>query len=155
MGLGNRRRGTAHGQTARFGSVTVLNGHIHQIVRKVEGNVTFHTGVPPPIRNPRPGSAPTGASQGARGPARGDARRHQRLGGETPGSLVLSDTTMHAHERQNPTMADGAGATMLTFTAMAGFLVVSGRTRRLRTTRITMKEFMFSPVPLKVRVVPR
>jgi 3',5'-cyclic AMP phosphodiesterase CpdA len=26
----------------RFGSVTVLNGHIHQIMQKVEGNVTFH-----------------------------------------------------------------------------------------------------------------
>jgi 3',5'-cyclic AMP phosphodiesterase CpdA len=31
-------------QLRRFGSVTVLNGHIHQIVQKVEGNVTFHTG---------------------------------------------------------------------------------------------------------------
>jgi 3',5'-cyclic AMP phosphodiesterase CpdA len=30
-------------QLNRFGSVTVLNGHIHQIVQKVEGNVTFHT----------------------------------------------------------------------------------------------------------------
>ena len=30
-------------QLRRFGSVTVLNGHIHQIVQKVEGNVTFHT----------------------------------------------------------------------------------------------------------------
>jgi 3',5'-cyclic AMP phosphodiesterase CpdA len=30
-------------QLQRFGSVTVLNGHIHQIVQKVEGNVTFHT----------------------------------------------------------------------------------------------------------------
>jgi 3',5'-cyclic AMP phosphodiesterase CpdA len=27
----------------RFGSVSVLNGHIHQIVQKVEGNMTFHT----------------------------------------------------------------------------------------------------------------
>src|SRR5580704_8615289 len=27
----------------RFGSVTVLNGHIHQVMQKVEGNVTFHT----------------------------------------------------------------------------------------------------------------
>jgi Calcineurin-like phosphoesterase len=27
----------------RFGSVTVLNGHIHQIVQKVEGHITFHT----------------------------------------------------------------------------------------------------------------
>jgi 3',5'-cyclic AMP phosphodiesterase CpdA len=30
-------------QLRRFGSVTVLNGHIHQIVQKVEGNVTYHT----------------------------------------------------------------------------------------------------------------
>ena len=27
----------------RFGAVTVLNGHIHQIVQRVEGHVTFHT----------------------------------------------------------------------------------------------------------------
>jgi len=26
-----------------FGSVTVLNGHIHQTLQKVEGNITFHT----------------------------------------------------------------------------------------------------------------
>lgn len=31
------------GQLKRFGSVTVLNGHIHQIVQKTEGNITFHT----------------------------------------------------------------------------------------------------------------
>ena len=31
------------GPLRRFGSVTVLNGHIHQIVQKVEGNMTFHT----------------------------------------------------------------------------------------------------------------
>ncbi len=29
--------------TRRFGSVTILNGHIHQIVQKVEGHLTFHT----------------------------------------------------------------------------------------------------------------
>ena len=27
----------------RFGAVTVLNGHVHQVMSKVEGNVTFHT----------------------------------------------------------------------------------------------------------------
>lgn len=27
----------------RFGSVTFLNGHIHQIIQKVEGNLRFHT----------------------------------------------------------------------------------------------------------------
>lgn len=31
------------GYLRRFGSVTILNGHIHQIVQKVEGNITFHT----------------------------------------------------------------------------------------------------------------
>jgi plastocyanin len=45
------------------------------------------------------------------------------------------------------------GATMLTFMAMAGFLVVSAaHAETPEPTRITMKEFMFSPVPLKVRV---
>ena len=29
----------------RFGSLTVLNGHVHQVLQKVEGNVTFHTGI--------------------------------------------------------------------------------------------------------------
>jgi len=30
-----------------FGSVTVLNGHIHQVVQKVEGNVSFHMAMVP------------------------------------------------------------------------------------------------------------
>jgi len=39
----------------RFGSVTVLNGHIHQIVQKVEGNVTFHTARSTAYPQPAPG----------------------------------------------------------------------------------------------------
>ena len=42
----------------RFGSVTVLNGHIHQIVQKVEGNVSFHTAMSTAFPQPAPGSAP-------------------------------------------------------------------------------------------------
>jgi len=42
----------------RFGSVTVLNGHIHQIVQKVEGNVAFHTATSTAFPQPAPGSAP-------------------------------------------------------------------------------------------------
>jgi 3',5'-cyclic AMP phosphodiesterase CpdA len=46
----------------RFGSVTVLNGHIHQVMQKVEGNVTFHTAMstafpqaaPAPDKKPGP-----------------------------------------------------------------------------------------------------
>ena len=39
----------------RFGSVTVLNGHIHQIVQKVEGNMTFHTARSTAFPQPAPG----------------------------------------------------------------------------------------------------
>ena len=41
----------------RFGSVTVLNGHIHQIVQKVEGNVSFHTAMATAFPQPAPGAA--------------------------------------------------------------------------------------------------
>jgi len=41
----------------RFGSVTVLNGHIHQIMQKVEGNVTFHTAMSTAFPQPAPGTA--------------------------------------------------------------------------------------------------
>jgi 3',5'-cyclic AMP phosphodiesterase CpdA len=42
----------------RFGSVTVLNGHIHQVLQKVEGNVTFHTAASTAYPQPAPGTAP-------------------------------------------------------------------------------------------------
>ncbi|HEU5194111.1 MAG TPA: metallophosphoesterase [Methylomirabilota bacterium] len=42
----------------RFGSVTVLNGHIHQVLQKVEGNVAFHTAMSTAFPQPAPGSAP-------------------------------------------------------------------------------------------------
>src|ERR1700682_2775982 len=43
----------------RFGSVTVLNGHIHQLIQKVEGNVTFHTAMSTAFPQPAPGTAPS------------------------------------------------------------------------------------------------
>ncbi len=50
------------GYLRRFGSVTVLNGHIHQIVQKVEGNMTFHTArstaYPQPVAGVGPGPGP-------------------------------------------------------------------------------------------------
>ena len=55
--------GTADGAQAlsylkKFGSVTVLNGHIHQVMQKVEGNVTFHTAASTAFPQPAPGTAP-------------------------------------------------------------------------------------------------
>jgi 3',5'-cyclic AMP phosphodiesterase CpdA len=43
----------------RFGSVTVLNGHIHQVMQKVEGNVAFHTALSTAFPQPAPGTAPS------------------------------------------------------------------------------------------------
>ncbi len=56
--------GTEDGITAlsymkRFGSVTVLNGHIHQTMQKVEGNVFYHTAMSTAFPQPKPGQAPS------------------------------------------------------------------------------------------------
>ena len=55
--------GTAEGEQIaqmlrRFGSVTVLNGHIHQIVQKVEGNIHFHTARSTAYPQPQAGNGP-------------------------------------------------------------------------------------------------
>ena len=57
-GWGTEDSAQALGLLARFGSVTVLNGHIHQLMQKVEGNVTFHTARSTAFPQPAPGTAP-------------------------------------------------------------------------------------------------
>jgi 3',5'-cyclic AMP phosphodiesterase CpdA len=42
----------------RFGSVTCLNGHVHQVMTKTEGNITFHTAAPTAYPLPHPGVGP-------------------------------------------------------------------------------------------------
>lgn len=79
----------------RFGSVTVLNGHIHQIMQKVEGNVTFHSAMSTAFPQPTPGTAP------APGPMKVDADKLQSVLGITdvtfiPGrsALAVVDATL-------------------------------------------------------------
>jgi 3',5'-cyclic AMP phosphodiesterase CpdA len=79
----------------RFGSVTVLNGHIHQVLQKVEGTVRFHTAMSTAFPQPAPGSAP------APGPMKipeSDARRMLGLREVTyvPGrqTLAVVDSTL-------------------------------------------------------------
>ncbi len=60
--------GTGDAQAAltmlrRFGSVTILNGHIHQIAQKVEGRMTFHTARSTAFPQPAPGTAPSPGPQ--------------------------------------------------------------------------------------------
>ncbi|MGA8709108.1 MAG: metallophosphoesterase [Steroidobacteraceae bacterium] len=79
----------------RFGSVTVLNGHIHQIVQKVEGNVTFHTArstsYPQPVAGQGPGPSPLKVPddqlRGMLGVTSVSEVRHPR-------SLTLSDSSL-------------------------------------------------------------
>ena len=58
-GWGTEDGGRALDMLKRFGSVTVLNGHIHQIMQKVEGNVAFYTAASTAFPQPAPGSAPS------------------------------------------------------------------------------------------------
>jgi Icc protein len=57
-GWGTEDSAQALSYLKRFGSVTVLNGHIHQILQKVEGNVSFHTARSTAFPQPAPGTAP-------------------------------------------------------------------------------------------------
>ncbi len=79
----------------RFGSVTVLNGHIHQMVKKVEGNITFHTARSTAFPQPAPGAAPKP------GPMKVEAGKLRSVLGitevryvESRGSLAVVDATL-------------------------------------------------------------
>jgi Icc protein len=92
--------GTRDGEVAlktlkRFGSLTILNGHIHQVMRKVEGNVTFHTARSTAFPQSEPG-------KGTPGPMRDlPADKLKAALGlssvsyvENPGSLAIVDATL-------------------------------------------------------------
>lgn len=57
-GWGTSDSEQALGYLKRFGSVTVLNGHIHQTMKKVEGNITFHTAMSTAFPQAAPGVGP-------------------------------------------------------------------------------------------------
>jgi hypothetical protein len=94
-GWGTRDAERALGLLKRFGSVTVLNGHVHQVMQKVEGSVTFHTARSTAFPQPEPG-------KGTPGPIRDlpAARLKATLGlvavsyVETSGSLAVVDSTL-------------------------------------------------------------
>jgi 3',5'-cyclic AMP phosphodiesterase CpdA len=58
-GWGTEDGGKALTLLKKFGSMTVLNGHIHQVMQKIEGNVAFHTARSTAFPQPAPGSAPS------------------------------------------------------------------------------------------------
>lgn len=126
----------------RFGSVTVLNGHIHQIVQKVEGNVTFHTArstaYPQPIAGQGPGPGPLKVSTDQLPSTLGVTSVVLAKPAKT---LTLNDTTIAgtaavASAANNATKSDGS--------AEAKSSEASG-------PQVEIKEFMFHPTSLKVK----
>jgi Icc protein len=57
-GWGTDDSARALGLLKRFGSVTVLNGHVHQVAQKVEGEISFYTAMSTAFPQPAPGTAP-------------------------------------------------------------------------------------------------
>ena len=86
-GWGTEDSARALAYLKRFGSVSVLNGHIHQVMQKVEGHVTFHTAMSTAFPQPAPGSAPSP------GPMKVDADQLKR---------VLGLSRMSFHDVNHP-----------------------------------------------------
>jgi hypothetical protein len=58
-GWGTDDSAQALGHLKRFGSVSVLNGNIHQVLQKVEGHVTIHRALSTTFPQPAPGTTPS------------------------------------------------------------------------------------------------
>jgi len=86
-GWGTEDSARALAYLKRFGSVSVLNGHIHQVMQKVEGHVSFHTAMSTAFPQPAPGSAPSP------GPMKVDADRLKK---------VLGISRMSFHDVHHP-----------------------------------------------------
>jgi Icc protein len=87
-GWGTEDSAQALGYLKKFGSVSVLNGHIHQVMQKVEGNVTFHTARSTAFPQPAPGTAPSP------GPMKVPAEQLRTLLGVTGANFVRGKHTL-------------------------------------------------------------
>jgi Icc protein len=72
----------------RFGSVTVLNGHIHQVMQKIEGKISFHTAMSTAFPQPAPGTAPSA------GPMKVPADQLRRVLGITDVNYLVSGSSL-------------------------------------------------------------
>jgi 3',5'-cyclic-AMP phosphodiesterase len=126
----------------RFGSATVLNGHIHQIMQKVEGHVAFHTAMSTAFPQPTPGTAPSP------GPMTVDPQRLKSVLGITdvtfvPGRSMLAvvDATLSGL----PPEFDAASHDAMTQRQQQRKSIALG------PTEIGIDNFQFSPAILKVK----
>ena len=130
----------------RFGSVTVLNGHIHQIMQKVEGNIAFHTAMSTAFPQPTPGTAP------APGPMKVEPERLRSVLGIADvtfvpgrGTLAIVDATLSGEPPA--------------FEAASHDAMMRARTERrnlvLGPNEIGIDNFSFTPAVLTVKAGTR
>ena len=132
----------ALGLLKRFGSVTVLNGHIHQIMQKVEGNISFHTAMSTAFPQPAPGTAP------APGPMKVEPDRLRSVLGIADvtfipgrGTLAVVDATLSG---QPPAFEAASHDAMLR-------RQTSRRSANLAANEIGIDNFKFAPATLTMR----
>jgi 3',5'-cyclic-AMP phosphodiesterase len=118
----------------RFGSVTVLNGHIHQIIQKVEGNITFHTAMSTAFPQPQPGTAPSP------GPMKVPADKLRSL-------LGITDVNYIEH---NHTLAVTDTPLMFTSAPMGENIEQKKTNGSVIENQITIDNFSFNPKELTV-----
>ncbi len=79
----------------RFGSLTVLNGHIHQVMQKIEGKAVFHTACSTAFPQNEPGKGSPGAVQSlAANKLRGLLGLSQVSFVAAKGSLAIADSSL-------------------------------------------------------------
>ena len=94
-GWGTQDAARALALVKRFGSVTVLNGHIHQVMQKVEGKVTFHTARSTAFPQGEPGKgAPGPVKDLPAGKLRGVLGLTRVAYVENRGTLAVTDATL-------------------------------------------------------------
>ena len=129
----------------RFGSVTVLNGHIHQIMQKVEGNIAFHTAMSTAFPQPAPGTAP------APGPLKVEPERLRSVLGVAEVTYVAGRHTLAVMDATISGMPP-AFAELTHDGMMANGERSAGRARSaLGANEIGIDNFSFMPPLLKVR----
>jgi plastocyanin len=124
----------------RFGSVTVLNGHIHQIMQKVEGTVSFHTALSTAFPQPAPGTA------AGPGPMKVAPERLKRVLGIADVTFIPGRTALAIVD------ATLSGEPPLTGAAVAsGQQDTTRRARQRAPNEIGIDNFRFTPPMLTVK----
>ena len=129
----------ALGLLKRFGSVGVLNGHIHQVLQKVEGNVRFHTAMSTAFPQPAPGTAPSP------GPMKVEAERLRKVLGIASVEFLRGHQTLAVVDSPLDNSPAGAAVGAAAATASVTPRAVAAADSAGSATTIKIDNFSFIP----------